>query len=157
LMWVAVHALVLVGLVGLRRVLVSGESPWARRGLDLAIAGRVVFLVAEVASIAVGHDELPVFPVAVISTGVGMLVAGVGVLRPGGWRGWRGGLALVAMGVYPFVLILPVFAITGERPNNLVVASWGLTYLAIAAAAARVPSDRHGSLPGRASLVGSSS
>jgi hypothetical protein len=46
------------------------------------------------------------------------------------------------MGAYPFVLIVPIFAITGERPNNAVVGSWGLTFLAIAGALlARLPSD----------------
>lgn len=153
--WLVVHALVLVGLVGLRRARVVAESRWGRRALDVAIAGRVVFFGAELASMAVGHDELPVFPVAVVATGIGMLITGVAVLRSGSWRGWPG-LALAAMGAYPFLLIVPVFAITGERPPNLVVASWGLTFLGIAAAvAARVPSDRLRSVAGRPSLVGS--
>ena len=133
--WLAVHVLLLVGLVGLQRARVVGESRWGRRGLQLAIAGRVVFLLAEAASIAVGHDELAVFPVAAVSTGIGMLVAGVAVVRARQWQGWRR-LAPVAMGAYPFIFMFPILAVTGERPN-LAVSLWGLTYAGIAAALRR--------------------
>ncbi|CAN5793134.1 hypothetical protein BH23ACT12_BH23ACT12_19240 [soil metagenome] len=115
--WLPVHALVLVGLVGFRRrARVIGESSWGRVGLHLAIAGRVVFLAGEVTAIAVGHDELALFPVAAVSTGIGMLMAGVAVVRARRWQGWRR-LAPVAMGAYPFIFMLPILAVTGERPN----------------------------------------
>ena len=153
--WLPVHALVLVGLVGLRHARVIGESPWGRAGLHLAIAGRVVFLAGEVTAILVGHGELALFPVAAVSTGIGMLMAGVAVVRARRWQGWRR-LAPVAMGAYPFIFMFPILAVTGERPN-LAVSLWGLTFIGIAAAVAfRVPPDRQLAVPQRAPLVGSS-
>jgi hypothetical protein len=144
--WLPVHALVLVGLVALRRARVTGESPSGRVGLRLAIAGRVVFLAAELAAIAVGHDEVALFPVAAVSTGIGMLLAGVAVARARRWQGWRR-LAPIAMGAYPFIFMFPILAITGERPN-LAVSLWGLTFIGIAAAfALRVPADRQVVVP----------
>jgi hypothetical protein len=133
IVWVGVHVLVLVGLLGLWRVQVVGERPWARRALALAIAGRAWFAVCELAAIAIGHDELPIFPIAVVSTGLGMTFAGIAAMRAHRWRGWRPA-TLAAMGAYPLLIIVPTFAITGERPPNAVIAGWGLTLFGIAAA-----------------------
>lgn len=152
--WLPVHALVLVGLLGLRRARVIGESSWGRVGLHLAIAGRVVFLAAEVTAIAVGHGELALFPVAAVSTGIGMLMAGVAVVRARRWQGWRR-FAPVGMGAYPFIFMFPILAVTGERPN-LAVSLWGLTFIGIAAAlAVQVPPGRQRA-ESRAALVRSS-
>lgn len=150
LVLIAVHALVLFGLMGLWRAGLVGAKGWGRRGLGLAIAGRVAFLAFEMAAIAVGRDELPVFPIAVISTGVGMVVAAGAAQEPGSWRGLRR-LAPLAMGAYPVILIVPIFAITGERPPNIVVAGWGLTFVGIAVAVgARSTSDGRRAAPDRA-------
>ena len=135
--WLAIHALVLVGLVGLVRGGVVGRSAWGRAGLRLAIAGRVMFFVAEIAAIVAGHDELALFPVAAVSTAVGMLMAGIAVLRGQRWQGWRR-YTLIVMGGYPFVFMFPILAVTGERPN-LGVSCWGLTFIGIAAAVALPP------------------
>ncbi len=68
----------------------------------------------EVGSIILGRDDLP-FPIAVVSTGLGMVVAGAAIARAGRWTGW-GRWAPLMMGIYPFVAIVPWFAATGERP-----------------------------------------
>ena len=142
MVWVGIHVLVLFGLVGLWRSDVVGPSPWGRRALALAIAGRVWFAVCELAAIAVGHDELPIFPLAVVSTAVGMTAVGIVAIRGRRWRGWRPA-SLMAMGAYPLLIIVPTFAVTGHRPPNPVVAGWGLTLLAIAAAWGTRPSMTH--------------
>ncbi|MEP6625597.1 MAG: hypothetical protein ABJC79_14215 [Acidimicrobiia bacterium] len=144
--WLPVHALVLVGLLGLRRAGVVGESAWGRAGLNLAIAGRVVFLVGEAVAIGLGHDESILFPVAAVSTGIGMLLAGVAVVRAQRWQGWRR-LAPLAMGAYPFIFMFPILAVTGARPN-LAMSLWGLTFIAIGAAlAVRLPTDGQPAIP----------
>ncbi len=144
--WLPVHALVLAGLLGLRRAGVVGESAWGRAGLNLAVAGRVVFLVGESVAIALGHDESILFPVAAVSTGIGMLLAGIAVVRAQRWHGWRR-FAPVAMGAYPFIFMFPILAVTGQRPN-LAVSLWGLTFIATGAAlAVRLPPGRQPAVP----------
>lgn len=136
--WLAVHALVLVGIVGLLRSGATGDLRWGRGAFLLAAIARVLFFCFEVAAIVQGTDELPVFPIAVIGTGIGMLVGGVAVIRAGRWTGW-GRFAPAAVGAYPFLVIVPVFAATGDRPADALVAGWGLTLLLVGAALATRP------------------
>lgn len=131
--FIPVHLLVLVGLVGLIREGVTGDSAWGRWGLYLAIFGRILFLAGEVTLLALGYDdELVILPIAAMSTAIGMLVAGIAAVRARRWDGWRRFAPLV-MGIYPFLLMFPILAVTGARPN-LMVSLWGLTFLVIAAA-----------------------
>jgi len=127
-----VHGLVLAGIIGLWRSDATGDAPWGRRGLGLAAFGRVAFIGLEIGSIIQGSDDLP-FPIAVVLTGVGMLVAGAAIARAGRWRGWTRWTPL-AMGAYPFLVIVPVFAATGERPADALVAGWGLAIVAVGVA-----------------------
>lgn len=126
--WLVVHALVFVGLVGLLRSGVTGELRWGRAALLLAAVARVLFFCFEVASIVKGTDELAVFPIAVVGSGLGLLVGGVAIIRAGRWRGW-GRYTPAAVGAYPFLAIVPVFVATGDRPPDALVAGWGLTLL----------------------------
>lgn len=137
--WLAVHALVLVGIVGLLRSGWTGDLRWGRRALQLAAIASVLFFGFEVAAIVQGTDELAFFPIAVVGTGVGMLVGGLAIIRAGHRRGW-GRFAPAAVGAYPFLVIVPVFAATGHRPPDVLVAGWGLTLLLVGAALATLPS-----------------
>jgi hypothetical protein len=123
--WLFVHLLVLTGIARLLRTAVSEGSRWERAGFTLAAVGRVLFFSFEVAAMIVGDDELPVFPIAVASTGVGMLIGGAALLRSGRWSGWTR-LTPLSVGAYPFVFIIPVFAATGERPPDVLIAGWGV-------------------------------
>lgn len=136
--WLAVHALVLVGIVGLLRSGSTGDLRWGRGALLLAAIARVLFFCFEVAAIVQGTDELPVFPIAVVGTGIGLLVGGVAIIRAGHWTGW-GRFAPAAVGAYPFLVIVPVFAATGDRPADVLVAGWGLTLLLVGVALATRP------------------
>lgn len=139
--WVVVHVLVLVGIVGLLRADLVGRSVWGRGGLRLAAVGRVLFICFELAAIVQGTDELPVFPVAVISTGIGMLVGGVAIARGRRWSGC-GRFAPLSVGAYPFLFIVPLFAATGSRPPDAVVAGWGISLVLVGLAlAVRAPSS----------------
>lgn len=135
--WLVVHTLVLVGIVGLIRAGDTGDLRWGRAALQLAAVGRVLFLCFEVAAIVQGTDELAVFPLAVISTAVGMTVGGVAIINAGRWTGW-GRFTPLAVGVYPFLAIFPVFAETGDRPPDALVAGWGLTLIGVGIALAKL-------------------
>lgn len=128
--WLAVHGLVLIGIVGLLRSGATGDLRWGQAGLGLAAIARILFICLEVASIILGTDNLPVFPVAVISTGVGMLIGGMAVARAGHWSGWAR-IAPLAMGAYPFLFIVPIFAATGARPPDVIIAGWGVAIAAV--------------------------
>ena len=130
--WIGVHALVLGGLVGLDRLGVTGDSRWGKAGLRLAIFGRIVFLAAEGVAIAVANDEVPLLPLAAVTTGLGMLAAGAAILRAGRLAGWPRYVPITVDG-YPFIFMFPVLAVTGERPD-LAVTGWGLTFVGVAVA-----------------------
>ncbi|MDP1795042.1 MAG: hypothetical protein Q8K63_12985, partial [Acidimicrobiales bacterium] len=152
--WLPVHALLGVGIWSLLHNAVARDEPVIRRGLQLALFGRVVFFVGELVAIAVANGEIVLFPIAALSTAVGMTMAGVGVARSARWGSWRR-VAPLATGLYPFVAMFPLLAITGERPN-VAVSLWGLTFVATGVAFAResVGSsersmlERHASIPG---------
>jgi hypothetical protein len=129
--WLVVHTFVLVGLIGLLRR-TPDDDVMSRRGFAFAVAGRVGFLIAEVVAIAVGYDEIPLFPPVVVMTAAGMIVGGAGILRSRRWTGW-GRFAPLVMGVYPVVAIIPIAAATGDRPNAS-VCLWGATIVALGAA-----------------------
>ena len=129
--WLGVHALVLFGLIGLLRH-TPRDDLLSRRGLALALVGRVVFLVAEIVAIVVADDEIALLPLAALLTAVGMTLVGIGILRSRRWVGWQRFAPLV-MGVYPFVAMFPVVAVTGVRPD-MSVSLWGLTIVAVGVA-----------------------
>lgn len=130
--WIGVHALVLGGLVGLDRLGVTGGSRRGKAGLRLAVLGRIVFLAAEAVAIAVANDEVPLFPLAAVTTGLGMLAAGAAVITARRLRGWQRYLP-ITVGAYPFIFMFPVLAVTGERPD-LAITGWGLTFIGVAVA-----------------------
>jgi hypothetical protein len=133
--WLAVHLLILLGLVGMVRSDAVGGLAWGSRGFAAAIVGRIIFLVAELVAIVVGNGDLFLFPVAAVLTGVGMIVGGLAVVRAGRWKGALR-FAPLAMGAYPFVAMFPVLAVTGERPDTM-LACWGLMMLAVGLAMTR--------------------
>ena len=118
--------------MGLGRLGVTGDSRWGKAGLRLAIVGRVLFLTAEAVSIVVGNDDVPLLPLAAVTTALGMLGVGGAIIGAGRLTGWQRYLPL-AMGAYPFVFMFPLVAVTGERPD-LAVTGWGLTLLGVAVA-----------------------
>ena len=133
--WLVVHLLILVGLVGLVRSGAAGGLAWGTRGFGVAIAGRIIFVVGELAALVVGHDDLFLFPVAAVLTGLGMIGGGLAVVRAGRWAG-PVRYAPLAMGIYPFVAMFPVLAVTGEQPDAL-LSCWGFLMLAVGLAMLR--------------------
>src|SRR5919108_259182 len=106
-------ALGLIGLAGLRASGVAGPTRAARTGLGVALAGSVLFVVAELASIGV-RDQLSdegaaaavggVFGLATLLLGAGLAVAGVAARRAALWESWRP-TALLACGLWTLAML----------------------------------------------------
>ena len=122
--WLAADALIAVGIIGLARAdLHSGSRPGAV-GLALAGLGRAAFVAAELMAAFTGNDENAVLPVGALLTAIGLTLYGVAVLRAG--RLVRpAAFAPLFAGIYPFAVMFPVVAATGE-PSALAIAFWGV-------------------------------
>ena len=135
-LWVAalflMQLLLLAGLLGFARSGAVGAGWLGRLGLGLALLGRGLFVVAEVQVFIAVEDYTPLLTLGAMVTALGMLLAGVAVLRAGRWAGWRRFTPLVA-GLYPFLAMFPLFAATGERPT-VMVALWGGAWLLLGVA-----------------------
>jgi hypothetical protein len=129
------YLMLLVTVLALARSGVAGRATATRYGLAMAGAGWALSAAAQlVLQVDVDLAEKALFPIATIAIGAGMVAAGIGVVRAGRWRGWRRWAALVC-GLYPFLVVFPVFAAVGE-PNFLVLSGWGACWLGLALALA---------------------
>ena len=145
------QALLAVGILGLRRRGVTGASRAGNLGLAAAVAGTVLLVIGELASIPIRHqlvdDGWPrvvetVFGVGTVATAVGFLVAGVATVRAGVWRDWRRFTPL-AIGIWSVALIGLQF--TPALPTA--VAVYGLCFLALGVALGGA--ERHPVVEGR--------
>jgi hypothetical protein len=105
-----------LGLVGLAALLtsgVAGPTRAARTGLGVALAGSVLFVSAELASITLRDDLVDdgaagavgfVFGLATLLLGAGLVAAGVAARRAGLWEGWRP-TALLACGLWTLAML----------------------------------------------------
>jgi hypothetical protein len=134
--WLAADAALLVGLIGLRRLHPHGTSKSGSRGLSIAVAGRVVFILAELLCVVTGTNENALLPLGALTTTVGMLAFGAAVARAGVWTGVAR-FAPLAMGVYPLACMFPFVALTGE-PNVAAIGIWG-AFAALVGLATLVP------------------
>lgn len=126
---IVVQALLLVGVIGLALSGAAGAGWLGRIGLGIALLGRAAFLVGELRSFVQGSDDDIFVPLGSLLTGLGMLLAGIAIVRARRWGGWHRPLPLLA-GLYPFVAMFPFFAIIGEPPAPT-IALWGLLWLAL--------------------------
>lgn len=105
----------LVGLAGLRASGVAGPTRAARKGLGVAVAvaGSVLFVVAELASIPVRDQHMDegaagavgaVFGLATLLLGAGLAAAGVAARRARRWESWRP-TALLACGLWTLAML----------------------------------------------------
>jgi hypothetical protein len=106
-------ALGLVGLAALRASGVAGPTRAARVGLAVAVAGSVIFVVAELASIAVRDQYLDegaagavggLFGLATLLLGTGLAAAGVASRRARRWGSWRP-TVLLACGLWTLAML----------------------------------------------------
>lgn len=151
LLWALAHALVIVGLLGLRRSGVAGATKGAAVGLTLAVAGTALLLVAEFASLPFANQQVDdtaptivgaTFGLGTILSGIGLLVAGRAALQAKRWDDWRRFTLLVAGG---WTVILTGIAATNALAAG--VAVYGLCLLAIGIAMYSRPSASTDAVP----------
>ena len=121
------HLLVLIGVFGFARSGVAGNSWLAKIGLGLALLASFAFIPAEMAiQIRYALGEM-LLGICAPLQGIGMVLAGIAVLRTGYWQGWPRFIPLLC-GLYPFLVLIPVFAATGG-PNFWAIAGAQVPYL----------------------------
>jgi len=124
-----VHIGVLAAVVALSVSRVAGRTRAARVGLGLALLGFTVHVLAEFGFVFAATTDtsapLPgvlgaAFGISTLLAAVGMILAGLGVVREGAWYGWRR-FAPLAMGIGT-ALILLLSLVDGAR--NWTLALW---------------------------------
>jgi hypothetical protein len=124
--WLLAQLALLAGTVELWRADLHSGSRLGTVGFALATLGRVLFVVAEVLALVAGEVQDDLLPVAALPTALGTALAGVAVLRArtldGAWS-----LVPLAVGVYPFVLMIPFAAVADEPPVASLI-GWGLLF-----------------------------
>ncbi len=155
LMFALLHVLVIVGIVGLGRSGVAGQSRTARAGLTIAVTGTGMLFAAELASIPARHalvDDTSagivggLFGLATLASAIGFLLLGAATLKAHRWQDWRRYTPLVT-GIATSGLI----GVSMTKAMPTAVAVYGLCLLAANVAVYTRP---HGSTetpsPGRA-------
>lgn len=138
-----------IGLVGLAALGATGSWWWGRVGIGAAILSYIVLVGGELIEPFDPATAAVIFETVPVGFGLGMLLAGVAVLRAHRWSGWRRFVPL-ALGAYVFVVFLPVAIATGSEagfwaaliPFGLIFAALGLAVVreATTSTTARVPS-----------------
>ncbi|MEU4195332.1 hypothetical protein AB0E69_25760 [Kribbella sp. NPDC026611] len=130
--YAVLHLLVFLGMLAVLRALTSRT---ARIGAGIAAAGTLVLLLAEIASIPIADQRLDdtgaqvigaFFGAGVALTAIGLLTAGIAVLRSNDWTGWQ---RYVPLGAGVWSLVLIGLSMTSALP--LGVAVYGLTLCAL--------------------------
>ena len=141
LAWAVGQALLVLGVVGLRRSGVAGLTRTASAGAGLAIAGTALILAGHLASIAVRdrtvHDTAAqlvggAFGLGTALTAIGMLLAGRATLRAGRWHDWR---RFTPLAVGAWSLALLGLQLTPALPSAVGVYALCFTALGVALAA----------------------
>ena len=101
--------------------------------------------VAEVITESATGASDTLFAIAPNLVGLGLILAGIAVVRTGRWTGWRRYVTLV-LGVYVFVVMTPVIIVAGGPPAVAAIGAllvwevlWVLIAVAVLTETARVP------------------
>jgi hypothetical protein len=144
LLWAITHALIFIGLLGVRRSGAAGPTRAARVGLALVLVATATLFVAELAGIPFSEqyvdDSGPsvvggLFGLGTLLTAVGLILAGYATIKTGRWSGWRRVTPLVT-GVWSLVLIGLVMTDVGSAAIGV----YGLCFLALGSALYTQPS-----------------
>jgi len=140
---IVANTLTLVGVVGLARSGAAGEGWLARVGLGIALAASALFLPFEV--LVAINLELggALLGLSALVQGLGLLLAGMAVLRIGRWDGWQRFTPLLC-GLYTFLVLIPALALSPEGYNAWALAGWQIPFALLGVAL-----FQQGSLPER--------
>ncbi|HSK59359.1 MAG TPA: hypothetical protein VK935_09930 [Actinomycetospora sp.] len=127
-------------LAGVAALALVGAAPGAtgRAGVVLAAVGLVGFITAEILAPAPAGEAL--YSVVPLVTALGMVVAGIAVLRAGRWSGWRRYVPLL-VGLWIVVVVVPVIALVGDPGSGgmaaaavTVIGAWHVLWVGLGAA-----------------------
>lgn len=145
------HLLLLAGIVGLARSGAAGRNRSARAGSGIAIAGMGLLSLCEVRALTLVNVAYPspptdlldvFFGVASMLIGIGLVMAGVPVIRAGIWVGWQRFIPLACGGAV-FLIVLPgIFG--GFLAGRLAIGTWMLLFAGLGSAllTPHEPADR---------------
>ncbi len=117
----------------------AGTGLLGRLGLGLACLGALMLAVAEVITEGAPAASDTLFAVAPNLVGLGLVLAGIAVLRTGRWTGWRRYVALT-LGIYVFVVMTPVIIVAGGPPAVPAIGAllvWEVLWVLLAVAVLR--------------------
>ncbi|HEX9369492.1 MAG TPA: hypothetical protein VF897_00725 [Roseiflexaceae bacterium] len=121
------NTLVLIGVIGLARSGAAGESRLAKIGLGIAVLGSALFLPFEVFIIVNLELGGMLLTLCALLQGLGLLLAGIAVLRAGRWHGWHR-LTPLLCGLYPYLVLIPAFAVS-DGYNAWALAGWQIPFV----------------------------
>ena len=126
--FIIVQTLLLIGFFGIWWSGGVGQGTFGKIAFGLAALGHLIFVLVEIHSLILG-DLSPLFPLAPVSSAIGILLTGIAVLRAKTWTGWTRWMPLIT-GIYPFIFMFPFVAVTGET-LDIAIGFWGLVRLAL--------------------------
>lgn len=130
---IVANTLTLIGVVGLARSSAAGDGWLAKLGLGLALAASALFLPFEV--LVAINLELggALLGLSALVQGLGLLLAGIAVLRAGRWHGWQRFTPLLC-GLYTFLVLIPALALSPEGYNAWALLGWQIPFILLGVA-----------------------
>jgi hypothetical protein len=131
-----IHLGELAAVVALALSGAAGTGLLGRLGLGLACLGELMLAVAEVITLSAPGTSDTLFAIAPNLVGLGLILAGIVVIRTVRFTGWRRYVTL-ALGIYIFVVLTPVIIAAGGPPAYAAIAGllvWQVLWVLIAVA-----------------------
>jgi hypothetical protein len=123
------HLLLMAGIAGLAQSHAAGRGWLATSGLSLSQIGLAVLVIAEASWLFSTSATETLFGVATLVLLLGLILAGIAVVRAGRWLGWHR-FTLLACGVFIAVVVIPSFALPGYA-SNYAIGVWGVCWLVL--------------------------
>lgn len=113
------------GVLGLRRAV---TLPLARKTLTVVSVTMTLFALAHFYAVADQDRAIPFFSAFMMLSALGLIIAGIAILRTEHWSGPARVLPLVT-GLWP--LTIPIGLALGDVPHFVAIALWGLCWTAL--------------------------
>ena len=127
----AEHLLAVAGLIALLLSMACGEGLLSKAGIGMAVFGQLAWTPAEIIWRFSHPPANFLFELGLPLIAVGLIIAGIGMLRARRWDGWQRFLPL-ATGLYLPIVFLPAEALKFER--GLAIGIWGIGFVLLGAA-----------------------
>jgi hypothetical protein len=121
------NALVFVGVIGLARSGAAGEGWLAKIGIGLALIASALFLPFELYIISNLEIGGMLLGISALVQGLGLLLAGIAVVRAGRWHGWHRQIPLLC-GLYTFLVLIPALALSPDGYNAWALVGWQIPF-----------------------------